>query len=183
MAIKPIAVVAVSALPPGAPANAPVSAEKQDFTKARALSRLGISPPRYLIARTAPDVAPRDDLGVTLTPGSLGPGMKPPSGCCSEARNLMAACLSSADCANTGAGRSRERTKSRLMLNPQSWQTGPTAALIPGHRDWTSGLTHAGSGCPVRPAIRFSAQIRAISLRVWTVALAICGATTQFGNR
>ena len=47
---------------------------------------------------------------------------------------------------------------------------------------FTSGFTQARSGWPVTPAIRLSAAISAIALRLLTVALAMCGATTQFGS-
>ncbi len=46
----------------------------------------------------------------------------------------------------------------------------------------TSGLTQAGSFCPVSPAMRLLAQISAMALRVPTVALAMCGAITTFGS-
>ena len=49
-AIIPTAVAANSPLPPGVSANAPVSALRQDFTNAKALSLFGTSPPRYRIA-------------------------------------------------------------------------------------------------------------------------------------
>jgi hypothetical protein len=47
-------------------------------------------------------------------------------------------------------------------------------------RDYTR--TSDVIGFPTSPAIKFSAQIRAISFRVCTVALAMCGAITQFGS-
>src|SRR5262249_47741123 len=46
----------------------------------------------------------------------------------------------------------------------------------------TSGLTQAGNFCPLRPAIKLSAQISAMALRVPTVALAMWGAITTLGS-
>src|SRR5262245_16613502 len=46
----------------------------------------------------------------------------------------------------------------------------------------TSGLTQQRSGSPVRPAIRLSAAISAIPLRLLTDALAIWGTMTAFGS-
>src|SRR6185436_12864757 len=40
----------------------------------------------------------------------------------------------------------------------------------------TSGFTQARSGSPLRPAIKLSAAISAMALRLLTVALAMCGA-------
>jgi len=46
----------------------------------------------------------------------------------------------------------------------------------------TSGLTQQRSGSPVRPAMRLSAAISAIPLRLLTDALAIWGTMTAFGS-
>src|SRR5262245_40962001 len=45
------------------------------------------------------------------------------------------------------------------------------------------GLTQCLKGLPARPARRFSAAMVAIAFRVWTVALAMCGATITLGSR
>ena len=114
-AIRPTAVANTSGVPPGMSAKPPLCLSKQLATNFLHLSALGNSPPRYLRARMALEVARRLALGMRLLLGSGASLTKPPSGVCKRLtyRAAFTLACTSGVWARAGARQTRQASEAR----------------------------------------------------------------------